>query len=56
MNRLLGLLLILWLSACEKNIEFDLEDAPPVLVVDAQIENDKAPVVVLTKAFLISVK
>ncbi|MCX6324324.1 MAG: DUF4249 domain-containing protein [Sphingobacteriales bacterium] len=50
MNRLLGLLLILWLSACEKNIEFDLEDAPPVLVVDAQIENDKAPVVVLTKS------
>ncbi len=38
------------LSACEKNINFNLNNAEPVLVVDAQIENAQAPTVVLTKS------
>ena len=42
--------LLLFVS-CEKNINFDLEEAAPVLVVDAQIENGLPPVVVLTKSF-----
>ncbi|MGG9972140.1 DUF4249 domain-containing protein [Ferruginibacter sp. SUN002] len=42
---------VLFLSSCEKDINFDLKDAPNVLVVDANIENDKPPVVVLTKSF-----
>ncbi len=52
MNKIIcaGLLIII-LSACEKDINFDLKDAPDVLVVDANIENDRPPVVVLTKSF-----
>ena len=46
----IGVLLIL-LSACEKNINFKLNAADPTLAVDAQIENDKAPIVILTKSF-----
>jgi len=42
---------LLLLVSCEKNINFDLEEAAPVLVVDAQIENGLPPVVVLTKSF-----
>ncbi len=38
------------LSSCEKNINFNLNNAEPVLVVDAQIENAQAPTVVLTKS------
>jgi len=37
--------------SCEKNIHFKLNDAPSVLVVDAQIENGLAPMVVLNKSF-----
>lgn len=37
--------------SCEKNINFKLNDAPSVLVVDAQIENGLAPMVVLNKSF-----
>jgi Domain of unknown function (DUF4249) len=39
------------LSSCEKNIDFNLKNADDVLVVDAQIENGQAPIVVLTKSF-----
>src|SRR6478672_10366168 len=39
------------LASCEKNIDFNLKEAPEVLVVDASIENGKPPVVVLTKSF-----
>ena len=39
---------LLLLVSCEKNINFDLNDSAAVLVVDAQIENNRAPVVVLT--------
>jgi hypothetical protein len=41
----------LLLASCEKNINFDLDEAEVVLVVDAQIENGRPPVVVLTKSF-----
>jgi Domain of unknown function (DUF4249) len=40
-----------FLSSCEKNIDFNLKNADDVLVVDAQIENGVAPTVVLTKSF-----
>ena len=44
-------ILFIQLSACEKNIGFNLNAAEPTLAVDAQIENDKAPIVILTKSF-----
>lgn len=40
----------LLLYGCEKNINFDLNEAPSTLVVDANIENGQAPIVVLTKS------
>ena len=39
--------------SCEKNIDFNLQESEPVLTVDAQVENGMAPLVVLTKVFLI---
>ena len=47
---------MLWLSllafySCEKNINFNLKESEPVLTVDAQIENNKAPLVILTRSF-----
>ena len=39
------------LMSCEKKIDFNLRNAEPLLVVDAQIENGQAPTVVLTKSF-----
>ncbi len=39
------------ISSCEKSINFSLKNADDILVVDAGIENDKPPVVVLTKSF-----
>jgi len=44
------LLLVLWLSSCEKKINFDLKEAESVLAVDANIENDLPPVVILTNS------
>jgi hypothetical protein len=38
------------LASCEKDVNFDLKNAPAVLVVDAQIENGLAPTVVLSKS------
>lgn len=35
-------------TSCEKDINFDLKYAEPVLVVDAQVENGEAPVVALS--------
>lgn len=43
--------LMILLTSCEKDINFDLDEAEPVLVVDAQIENGLPPIVVLTKSF-----
>lgn len=42
--------LMLVASSCEKNIDFNLKNADPVLVVDAQIESGKPPTVILTKS------
>ncbi len=38
------------LFSCEKNIDFNLKYAEPVLVVDAQIENGQAPTVALSRS------
>ena len=51
MNKCIVVILACILVSCEKNINFDLKQSPEVLVVDASIENDQAPVVVLTKSF-----
>ena len=47
---ILSALLILLLNSCEKDINFKLNNAEAVLVVDAQIESGMAPQVVLTKS------
>lgn len=47
---LLMLAAVLLMASCEKDINFDLNNAPETLVVDAQIENGQAPVVVLSKS------
>jgi hypothetical protein len=51
MKNWLVALISLILFSCEKNINFDLKDAPDVLVVDASIENGHPPVVILNKSF-----
>lgn len=50
MKKLLWCSAVLWLSACEKKIDFTLNESAAKLVVEAQIENDKAPIVVLTRS------
>jgi hypothetical protein len=40
----------LFLIACEKKVEFDLKQSSELLTVDASIENNEQPVVVLTKS------
>jgi hypothetical protein len=44
-------LLIFLLVSCEKNIDFDLHQTTDALVVDASIENGRAPIVILSKSF-----
>ncbi|MGV3658174.1 MAG: DUF4249 domain-containing protein [Chitinophagaceae bacterium] len=44
------MLLVLPFAACEKAVDFDLEEAPPKLVVEATIESGEAPRVVLTRS------
>ncbi len=51
MKKWLVAFISLSLFSCEKDINFDLKDAPDVLVVDANIENGKPPVVILNKSF-----
>jgi hypothetical protein len=51
MKLLAVLVSVICLSACEKNINFKLKVVPDVLVVDASIENNQPPVVVLSKSF-----
>ena len=46
-----GLIISLLFCSCEKNINFKLKDAPPTIVVDAQIENGNFPTVILTRSF-----
>jgi Domain of unknown function (DUF4249) len=43
-------LAIVLLSSCEKDINFELKAAEPVLVVDAKIEDGEPPYVVLSKS------
>lgn len=45
---IIGVILILGCSSCEKNIHIQLHDAGQELVVDGSIENKKPPTVVLT--------
>lgn len=45
------LLCALALCACEKNINFNLKQVANVVVVDANIENGRPPVVILSKSF-----
>jgi hypothetical protein len=51
MKLLSVLICAICLSSCEKNINFKLKIVPDVLVVDASIENNQPPVVVLSKSF-----
>lgn len=51
MKSIVALFCIICLLSCEKNIDFKLKAAPGVLVVDANIENDQPPVVILSKSF-----
>ncbi len=48
MNKLIFVLLVMAQMSCEKNIDFKLNESANVLVVDAEIENSKAPTVILT--------
>ncbi len=50
MNYLRWLAVLLFFTSCEKNIDFNLDESKPTLVVEAVIENDKAPNVILTKS------
>ncbi|MEO6733595.1 MAG: DUF4249 domain-containing protein [Ferruginibacter sp.] len=51
MKRINGAVLLLtFFCSCEKDINFDLKDSADLLVVDANIENGRPPVVVLTKS------
>ena len=51
MNKIYYLVFLSFLlGACEKDINFDLKNADNVLVVDASIENNRPPQVVLTKS------
>lgn len=43
-------LVLLAISGCEKDIEFDLKEEEPKLVVEATIENEQPPMVVLSKS------
>lgn len=51
MKYLVSAALCLLLASCEKDINFRLNDVEDVLVVDASIENDQLPRVVLSKSF-----
>ncbi|HZF64749.1 MAG TPA: DUF4249 family protein, partial [Chitinophagaceae bacterium] len=50
MRRILLLFGIVVLASCEKDVDFKLNEKPDVLVVDASIENDRPPLVVLTRS------
>lgn len=45
------LIIFIGLSSCEKNITFKLNEVESSLVVDATVENDQRPQVILTKSF-----
>jgi Domain of unknown function (DUF4249) len=43
-------IVLLLLLSCEKDVDLNLKTSDPVLVVDAQIEDNQPPIVVLTKS------
>lgn len=45
-----GMLIVVGLEGCEKNVDLALHRATQQLVVEGTIENDKSPVVVLTRS------
>ncbi|MBA2761583.1 MAG: DUF4249 family protein, partial [Segetibacter sp.] len=45
---LIGLAILLY--GCEKAIDFKLEESEPKIVIDATIENNQPPIVVLSKS------
>ncbi|GAB4091975.1 DUF4249 domain-containing protein [Flaviaesturariibacter terrae] len=47
---LLALPAAVFFAGCEKNIDFNLNDVPPKLVVEATIENGQPPLVILSKS------
>lgn len=47
-NRILFVFICIGLISCEKDVNFDIETQLPKLVVDAQIEEGQAPLVLLT--------
>lgn len=50
--KLVGFLFcVTFLISCEKNINFKLKVVPDVLVVDASIESNQPPIVILSKSF-----
>ncbi len=46
--RFISALLLIFLAACEKDIDITLDEAQPRLVVDGSIENERPPFIVLT--------
>src|SRR6476659_1208606 len=50
MKRILLFLPVLLLLGCEKDINFKLDNADPKIVVEATIENDQPPRVILTRS------
>ncbi|MDB5201077.1 MAG: hypothetical protein JWQ27_486 [Ferruginibacter sp.] len=51
LKRWVVLMVLVAFISCEKNIDFNLAETAPVLVVDASIENGQPPMVILTKSF-----
>jgi hypothetical protein len=43
-------LIVVVFSSCEKNIDFDLNETTTAVVVDAEIENGKPPIIVLSNS------
>ncbi len=41
---------LLFITGCERTVEFDLDNVEPKLVVEATIENNQPPVVILSKS------
>jgi hypothetical protein len=50
MKKLFGVFCLVFFASCEKDIDLDLKNAEDVLVVDANIENERPPIVILTKS------
>ncbi|HEX6846911.1 MAG TPA: DUF4249 domain-containing protein [Chitinophagaceae bacterium] len=49
-NVFMPLIAGLMLTACDKGVTFDLEKSSPKIVVDASIETDQPPIVILSKS------